>query len=158
MIKDNARILNSHFHSLFNSEVEVDMTVLEELPQYEVKQELGEAPTHAEVMSTIKSMAYDKAPGQSKLTTDMIKNLPPSALDLYTEIIQEFWKNERVDLNSWHTTILNTIYKGKGDPQDPNNRRGIALKETPVKVLSIVIAKHLLSRLKAVNPKKHFTQ
>ncbi len=96
--KDNARILNSHFHSLFYSEVEVDMTVLEELPQYEVKQELGEAPTHAEVISAIKSMACDKAPGQSKLTTDMIKNLPPSALDLYTEIIQEFWKNERVDL------------------------------------------------------------
>jgi hypothetical protein len=102
------------------------MTVLEELPQYEVKQELGEAPTHAEVISVIKSMAHDKAPGQSKL----IKNLPPSALELYTEIIQEFWKNKRVDLNSWYTTILNTIYKGKGDPQDPNNHRGIALKET----------------------------
>jgi hypothetical protein len=65
------------FILFFYSEVEVDMTVLEELPQYEVKQELGEAPTHAEVISAIKSMACDEAPGQSKLTTDMIKNLPP---------------------------------------------------------------------------------
>jgi len=66
-------------------------------------------------------MAYDKAPGQSKLTTDMLKNLPPQALNFYIDIIQEFWNNKDFDLSSWHTTILNTIYKGKGDPQDPNN-------------------------------------
>ncbi len=108
--KDNAKILNSHFHSLFNSEVEVDLTVLENLKQYEVNLELDAVPTRDEITRAIKSMTYDKAPGQSKLTTDMIKNLPPSATNFYIEIIQEFWKNEEVDLKSWHTTILNTIY------------------------------------------------
>ena len=33
---DNAQILNSHFQSLFNSEVQVDMTVLDNLPQYNI--------------------------------------------------------------------------------------------------------------------------
>jgi hypothetical protein len=47
---------------------------------------------------------------------------------------------------SWHTTILQMIYKGKGNPQDPNNHRGIDLKETSAKVMSIVITRRLLER------------
>jgi hypothetical protein len=38
------------------------------------------------------------------------------------------------------------IYKGKGDPQDPNNHRGIALKETSAKVMSIIIANKEIQR------------
>jgi hypothetical protein len=93
-----------------------------------------------EILNAIKSMANDKAPGQSKLSTDTMKSLPPSATNFYIEIIQEFWKTKKVDFSSWHTAILNIIYKGKGDPQDPKNHRGIALKETSAKILSIVIA------------------
>jgi hypothetical protein len=101
-------------------------------------------------------MANDKAQGQTGLTTDMIKNLPPQAKDFYVELIQEFWKNKEVDFESWHAITLNMIYKGKGDPQDLNNHRGIALKETLAKVLSIVIVKCLLLRLKAINPTSQF--
>jgi hypothetical protein len=86
----------------------------------------------------------------------MIKNLPSQASDFYVELIQEFWKDKEVDFESWHAIILNMIYKGKGDPQDPNNHRGIALKETSAKVLSIIIAKRLLSRLKTINPTSQF--
>jgi len=107
-------------------------------------------------MKAIKNMANEKAPGQSKLTTDMIKNLPQEATNLYFEIIQEFWTNNEVDLKAWHTTMLNTIYKGKGDPQEPNNHRGIALKETSAKVLSIVIGQRLLKRFKQINPISQF--
>jgi hypothetical protein len=54
------------------------------------------------------------------------------------------------------TTILNTIYKSKGDPQDPNNHRGITLKETSAKVLNIVVAQKLLKRSKQINPTSQF--
>ena len=43
----------------------------------------------------------------------MIKNLPPKALNFYIEIIQEFWKNDNIDFDSWHATILNMLYKSK---------------------------------------------
>ncbi len=66
-------------------------------------------------------MANDKAPGKSGITTDMLKNLPPTAFQLYVELIQEYWKNQDVDYDRWHMTILSNIYKGKGDPQDPNS-------------------------------------
>jgi hypothetical protein len=101
-------------------------------------------------------MANDKARGQSGLTTDMIKNLPEQALNLYAEVIQNFWQDVNTDFTSWHTTILRTIYKGKGNPQDPNNHCGIALKETSAKVMSIIIASRLLKRFSEINPTTQF--
>jgi hypothetical protein len=35
-------------------------------------------------------MKYDKAPGATGLTTDMIKNLPEDAIDFLTKAIQDF--------------------------------------------------------------------
>ena len=153
---DNATILNEHFHSLFNSQVQFDTTVLDELKQHDTIHELGNSPSFNEVKSAITSMKYDKAPGLSGLTTDMIKSLPNEAIQLYTEIINEFWNNEQVDFEAWHITVLNTIYKGKGDPQDPNNHRGIALKETSAKVLSIILARRLLKRFHQLAPESQF--
>ena len=154
---DNAVILNAHFHTLFNSQVEVDPTVIDNLPQLPIQHDLGEAPTANEIKSAIASMAYEKAPGQSGLTTDMIKNLPPKAFNHYVKIIQDFWINSEIDYDSWHVTVLNVLYKGKGDPQDPNNTRGIALKESSAKVLSIVLARRLLKRFRDINPTSQFS-
>ncbi len=40
--KDNAKILNTHFHSLFSSQVKIDATVLNECPQCEINHTLGD--------------------------------------------------------------------------------------------------------------------
>jgi hypothetical protein len=48
------------------------------------------------------------------------------------------------------------LCKGKGDPQDPNNHRGIVLKETSTKVLSIIIANRPLCRLKQIGTNTQF--
>jgi hypothetical protein len=101
-------------------------------------------------------MANNKAPGKTGLTTNMIKNLPPNAFNFYVEIIQEFWKNDDIDFQSWHVIILNMLYKGKGDIRDPNNHHGITLKETLTKVLSIIITKRLLHRLKQIGTNTQF--
>jgi hypothetical protein len=153
---DNAKILNTHLYSLFNSKVQVDYSVLENKPQRETASQLDKAPSEKEIRSAINGMAHDKAPGQSGVTTDMIKNLPKQAFDLYVKIMQNFWEDEEIDFSAWHTTILRTIYKGKGDPQDPNNHRGIALKETSAKVMSIIIARRLLKRFREINPSTQF--
>jgi hypothetical protein len=71
-------------------------------------------------------MACDKAPGhQSGISTEMIKNLPPQAINLYLDFIQEFWPDKDIDFSLWHTAVLNTLYKGKGDHHDLNNHRGM---------------------------------
>ena len=154
--QDNATILNQHFHSLFNSNVQVDPPVLNNLPQHPIQHHLGNKPTKQEVKNAISDMSYDKAPGQSGVTTDMIKNLPDEAFEYYVKLIQDFWTNPSTDFSAWHTTLLKVLYKGKGDPQDPNNYRGIALKETSAKVMSIILAKRLLKRFKQINPTSQF--
>ena len=55
-------------------------------------------------------MAYDKAPGETELTTDMLKSLPQKAIKLNVDLIQKSWTNKTIDFESWHITILNTIY------------------------------------------------
>ena len=101
-------------------------------------------------------MQYDKSPGQSGLSTDMIKNLLPRAFNYFVKLIQDFWRNPNTDFASWHITLLKVLYKGKGDPQDPNNSCGIAFNETSAKVLSIVLARRLLKRLREINPTSQF--
>lgn len=58
--KDDVSILNSHFHALFNSKVEVYPTVLEGFTQYEIDHDLGETPTRAEITSVIKACPVTK--------------------------------------------------------------------------------------------------
>ncbi len=53
--EENTQILNSHFRSLFNSEVETDPTILEKLPQYEVARELDSVPTRNEITNESKT-------------------------------------------------------------------------------------------------------
>jgi hypothetical protein len=60
--EENANILNSHFQSLFNSQIEPDFSVLDELPQHKAELDLDKWPTKAEIESAIKQMADDKAP------------------------------------------------------------------------------------------------
>ena len=100
-------------------------------------------------------MKSDKAPGTSQLTTDMLKNLPENALNFIVEAIQEFWQHD-TDFASWHITKLNILYKGKGDPQDLNNYRGICLKETCAKIISSIVSNRLLQHLKTFGSKTQF--
>ena len=79
--QENATILNNHFYSLFNGPFQIDPTVLNALPQHSIRHKLGTTPTSNKLKSAINSMAYDKSPGESGLTTNMIKNLPPRAFD-----------------------------------------------------------------------------
>jgi hypothetical protein len=88
--------------------------------------------------------------------TDMMKNLPEQALNLYVEIVQNFWQDENINFAGQHITILQIIYKGKEDPQDPNNHWGIDLKETLAKVMSIVMAKRLLEKFREIYPTTQF--
>ncbi len=105
--------LKSHFSSLFNSQVEIDATVLDEKPKHEIQYKLGDISSKAEIKRAASKMANIKAPGKSGLTTNMIKNLPPKALDFYVELIQEFWRDDVIDFDSWHMTIMNILYKVK---------------------------------------------
>jgi hypothetical protein len=76
-----------------NDQVQVDKTVLENIPQRETANQLDKVPSVKEIKSAINDMTHDKVPGQSGVATEVMKNLPKQALDLYIEIIQNFWND-----------------------------------------------------------------
>jgi len=86
----------------------------------------------------------------------LLKNLPNDGLNRITEIIQDFWTNPDCDFATWHVQKLITLYKGKGDQKDPNNWRGICLKETTAKIVSIIIAERLLHQLEQIGAPTQF--
>lgn len=46
---ENTEILKAHFSELFNSQVGIDIAVLEDIPKHEVQQKLGDMLTAAEI-------------------------------------------------------------------------------------------------------------
>ena len=46
-----------------------------------------------EVSQAIKHTASKKAPGQTVITTDTLKNQPPEAFTFLTKIIKQYWTN-----------------------------------------------------------------
>ena len=76
------------------------MTILDNLPQYNIAHNLVKVPSDRKIKKAIAKMKYDKAPGQSGLTTDMVKNLPMEALNFLTQKIQDFWEKPEVDYDT----------------------------------------------------------
>ena len=134
--KDNAMILKSFFHDVFNRKATIDPSILDELTQRPAFTSLDMAPSIDEIKAAVKKMKNNKAPGISGTTTDMIKNLPEEGFQILTSHINQFWEDPDYDHEAWHKTKLILLYKGKGKQEDPNNWRGICLKETSAKILS----------------------
>ena len=154
--KGNANILETHYHKVFNRSATVDLTILDSIKQFPIMENYGTVPNIEEIMSTVQGMKNNKAPRITGVTTDMIKNLPQEGTELLVSLIQEFWSNPEVDFDHWHRIKLSNLYKGKGDPQDLNNWFGICLKETTVKIVSIILSKRLLKRLNQVGIPNRF--
>jgi hypothetical protein len=85
----------------------------------------------------------------------MLKALPEKAM--VTLVIQKFWKGEE-DHEVWHTMLLIELYKGKGKTNDPNNWRGVCLKELTSKVISSIVSTRLLTVLSGNNVEERFAK
>jgi len=85
---------------------DVEETILEQIEQRTMIQALGEPPNRQQIESVIHKMKNNKAPGDTGVTTDIIKNLPEEGYDLLTKVIQDFWTNPGCNFNSWHVQKL----------------------------------------------------
>ena len=145
MITPTGILFNSQ--GVYSQEVNFDQSEINKLFRHQLNYELGDPPTHQEVSQAIKRTASEKSLGQTALTTDMLKNLPPEAFTFLTKIIQEYWTNPDCDFAPWHISLLSIIYKGKGDTEDPKNWRPVCLKVTSAKILSSIVSKCLLKQI-----------
>ena len=152
----NADIIQQYYQGVYSQEVNIDQSEINKLFQHQFNYELGDLPTYQEVSQAIKRTASEKSPGQTAITTDMLKNLPLEAFTFLTKIIQEYWTNPDCDFAPWHIVLLSIIYKGKGDTKDPKNWRPVCLKETSAKILSSIVSKRLLKQIKKIGAPTQF--
>ena len=83
--EENANILCTYYHAIFNRSANIDYSVLKEIKQHDTSPELGMAPTPKEILSALKCMKNNKAPGFFEGMTNMLKNLPTDSVLLLTD-------------------------------------------------------------------------
>ena len=71
--KDNAEAARSHFHGVYNRQVEVDRSVLSLVRQREVKECLGGEPDEAEVAVHLRKAKAGKACGENGLHVELFQ-------------------------------------------------------------------------------------
>jgi hypothetical protein len=158
---ENADILKNHFQAVYDRR---DATTYETVIDYieeldtdgDLKEDLRSIPEIEEFKQAINRMRRETAPGVMGITADMLKGRSEKSLEHLTLIIQKFWKGEE-DHKVWHTMILAALFKGKVKTNDPDNYRGVCLKELTSKVISSIVSTRLSAVLSGNNVEEQFT-
>jgi hypothetical protein len=104
-------------------------------------QALIEDPTLEEVTNLIKKQRNGKAPGEDKISIELLKYGGPELHKYLHKLIQNIWKYEEIP-DEWNEAIIMPIFK-KGDKQECSNYRGISLLNTSYKIFSKLIQQRL---------------
>ena len=84
----------------------------------------------------------DKSSGASPLPLQLLKHLHPLALDPFTHFLNDSAISQ-LPPQSWRDTKVTPIYKGKGDLQDMNNYRSIAVTPPFTKIFMSIMNQRL---------------
>ncbi|MFH4979474.1 hypothetical protein AB6A40_006183 [Gnathostoma spinigerum] len=128
-----------HFQKLLNR----PRPSLPQLPlvQKDTYPAMTEPPTLSEITTSISKLKRGKAAGDDDVYPDLIKFLPPSALQKLQKLLQQCWETQKIP-DEWRNAIVVSLHK-KGSVTDPENYRGISLLPVVYKVLERIIADRL---------------
>ena len=96
--------------------------------------------TREEVVKTTKGLRNGKTLGPDGILGDFLK----TAADTVTDLVMLFTKlfDRGIYRNNWTNSVIQPLHK-KGDPNNPNNYRGISLSDISGKLYSTVINRRL---------------
>ena len=121
------------------------MSVLDELPQYDVNSDLDEIPTLEEVQTCLKQLSSGKAPGEDGIPPEIYIHGGAAIVNRLLEIVIQIWHEGEAVQDFRDATIVH-LYKNKGDRSCCDNHRGISL---------LCIAGKILMRLMLNRLNKH---
>ena len=98
-----------------------------------------------EILSVIKKLKKNKAPGHDGINNSTVKNLPSKIIILLTYIFNAIFRLSYFP-NSWKSAMIITIPKPRKPPDTPESYRPISLLPT----LGKIFEKILLKRLTAI--------
>lgn len=97
--------------------------------------------TKLEVKNALCRIANSKAPGANGIKNEHLKHLPSLAVAELHKMISKIWEAEKPPIE-WSQAETIMIFK-KGDRNDPNNYRPIALLSTQAKLFTSIIHNRL---------------
>ena len=144
-----AKEFEHHFANVFRDNgANVDEAALESLvseverlPQTEDDSSMAEAPSLDEVTEAVHTLRNLAAPGEDSLSAPLLKSCE-IAIKYLHRLIVSVWKTEQAPL-AWKRALIVPLYKGIGDPQLPDNYRGISLLSIPGKAYATIILRRI---------------
>ena len=103
-----------HFKDVLNRESNVEMDMINNLPQRPMIDSLAQAPSLAEVKTSIKQLSNGKAPGEDGIPGDIFKCGGGVLAQKLTELLLTIWNSGTVPQQFKDATIV-YIYKHKGN-------------------------------------------
>ena len=118
------------------------MSVLQEVPQYDINPELADLPTLEEVEKSINQLSTGKAPGADGILPEIYKHGGEACAERLLEIITQIWQAGAA-VQDWKDATITHLYKNKGDRSCCDNHRGISLLSIAGKILMRLILNRL---------------
>ncbi|GBO20729.1 RNA-directed DNA polymerase from mobile element jockey [Araneus ventricosus] len=112
----------------------------------DIKYEGNDLPLPSEIMSCIKKLKPNKAPGIDNISNKMIQNLPTNVIILFTFLIRKMLQYGHFP-SRWKTATVVPILKPGKDPTQPSSYRPISLLSSLSKIAEHVILKRLIESL-----------
>ena len=95
-----------------------------------------------EVFYSIHKSSMKKAPGPDRICYEHLKHSLPFLLPIFHKLFNLCLTRMEIP-NTWRTSLLKTLFKNKGERDNPNNYRGIALLNSLFKTLTSLINKRI---------------
>ena len=105
-----------HFNGVLNQDSEFDRTVLNDIPQYPVKQNLDDLPTLEEVIKAIGELSSGKAPGQDGISPEIYKHGGETVSRSLHELLIQIWQEGEVVQDFRDATIAHLYKKTRRPP------------------------------------------
>lgn len=95
-----------------------------------------------EIKRSFSSLKNGKSPGDDRILNEFLKATFPFLESFYLRLFNNVLESGQVP-NSWNSGVIIPIFKGKGDPKDPSNYRGITLVSSLGKAFTKIINNRL---------------
>ena len=103
-----------------------------------------------EVKSVIVKLNKNKSAGPDLVPNEFFQWAGPTMIQMLFQLFNTIHKEERVP-ESWNSLFLVCLFKGKGDPADLQNYRGLALNNTISKIFAEILNKRLTAIVEKFN-------
>ena len=146
---ENSAATSVFFDNVFNPPdlFAIDPTELEKIEPlgigvellFHLEKDISEEEAH----SAVKRCCNGKASGENGLFAESLKAAisQESTSAVVLGVLRDYWNG--CEYSQFQTGLLKILFKGKGDPADLNNQRGIMLLDVMSKIVSSIISERL---------------